>query len=84
MAQMTRIVWTGIISNPPPHYDVSIRTRWVDLHPQKIEAVGMQAGGIADDFDNILAGILGFAELAMMKIPEQSMAGNWQRPFAKS
>lgn len=37
---------------------------------QKMEAIGTLAGGIAHDFNNILTSILGFAELAKMKLSE--------------
>jgi PAS domain S-box-containing protein len=35
---------------------------------QKLEAIGTLAGGIAHDFNNILSAMLGFAELAGMRI----------------
>jgi PAS domain S-box-containing protein len=34
------------------------------LHSQKMEAVGLLAGGVAHDFNNILAGIMGYTHLA--------------------
>jgi signal transduction histidine kinase len=37
---------------------------------QKMEAMGTLAGGIAHDFNNILSSILGFTELAQMRVPE--------------
>ncbi|MBF0527994.1 MAG: response regulator [Deltaproteobacteria bacterium] len=38
---------------------------------QKMEALGVLAGGIAHDFNNLLMGILGFSDLALMRIDDQ-------------
>ncbi|HIE47451.1 TPA: PAS domain S-box protein [Candidatus Bipolaricaulota bacterium] len=40
------------------------------LHAQKMEAIGMLAGGIAHEFNNLLTTIRGFTELLMLKMPE--------------
>jgi PAS domain S-box-containing protein len=39
---------------------------------QKMEAIGTLAGGIAHDFNNILTAILGYTELLLLGIPENS------------
>jgi len=39
---------------------------------QKLEAVGTLASGIAHDFNNILSAILGYTELALLKLPPDS------------
>jgi len=39
---------------------------------QKMEAVGTLAGGIAHDFNNILSAIIGYSELAVLEIPEET------------
>lgn len=39
---------------------------------QKMESIGTLAGGIAHDFNNILFPIIGYTELAMQDLPEES------------
>ncbi len=41
---------------------------------QKLESIGTLAGGIAHDFNNILGAILGYAELALLELPDKSRA----------
>ncbi len=40
---------------------------------QKMAAIGTLAGGIAHDFNNLLAAIMGHAELALLKLPPESI-----------
>ena len=42
------------------------------LHSQKMEAIGMLAGGVAHDFNNMLAVILGYTELMRMRMPSDT------------
>jgi nitrogen-specific signal transduction histidine kinase/ActR/RegA family two-component response regulator len=39
---------------------------------QKMEAIGTLAGGIAHDFNNILSAIMGYTELTLIDIPQES------------
>ncbi|MCM0083627.1 ATP-binding protein [Geomonas sp. Red32] len=43
-------------------------------HVQKLESLGVLAGGIAHDFNNILMVVTGNADLALMRLPEDSPA----------
>lgn len=43
------------------------------LRSQKMEAIGTLAGGIAHDFNNILFPIIGFSEMILEDLPENSL-----------
>lgn len=53
------------------------RLRAQVTHGQKLESLGLLAGGVAHDFNNLLAAILGNASLAKIRLPADSpAAGN--------
>jgi PAS domain S-box-containing protein len=43
---------------------------------QKLESLGTFAGGIAHDFNNILSAIIGYTELALEDVPDNSVPAN--------
>ena len=54
--------------------DITERKRLEEqlLHSQKMEALGTLAGGVAHDFNNILAGIIGYVKLLKLAVQEES------------
>ena len=58
--------------------DITERRRFEELEMQmrqtaKFESLGVLAGGIAHDFNNLLVGVLGNTELAIRKLPKDSV-----------
>ena len=43
-------------------------------HAQKLDSLGVLAGGVAHDFNNLLTSMLGYASLALMQLPRESPA----------
>jgi len=50
----------------------------------KLQAIGTLAGGIAHDFNNILSPIIGYTELTMDDIPEDSQARKYLEKILKA
>ena len=38
----------------------------------KMEAIGILAGGVAHDFNNLMSAVLGYSDLLLMRLPEES------------
>ena len=51
---------------------------------EKMEAIGMLAGGVAHDLNNILSGLVSYPELLLMEIPEDSSLRSPLRTIQKS
>ncbi|MHB8771102.1 MAG: CHASE2 domain-containing protein [Syntrophales bacterium] len=46
------------------------------LQSQKMQSIGRLASGVAHDFNNILTAILGYSEIALMRLPEKNPLRN--------
>ena len=51
---------------------------------QKLESLGLLAGGVAHDFNNILTGILGYSSLMKNMVPEEEVMYNYLDTIEKS
>jgi len=66
---------TGVLRDLRPERDAELARAQLlgrQHQTQKLEAIGRLAGGIAADVNNILASILGYADLALEDLPPES------------
>ena len=73
------VLWHGVITDISERKQAEqerLRLEKLFFHAQKFESLGVLAGGIAHDFNNILMAILGNAELARMRIGDESSAAS--------
>jgi len=66
------------LSQERKNFEKQIRQR------QKMEALGTFAGGISHDFNNILAAILGFADLALDDLPDDHPVREYVQEIIKA
>jgi PAS domain S-box-containing protein len=82
---LTRIDAAGDVLLLAMVRDISARKRLEEqlLQAQKMEAVGILAGGVAHDFNNILSAIVGYASLLQLRLAaDDPLAGHVERILA--
>lgn len=82
---LTRIDVAGDVLLLAMVRDISARKQLEEqlLQAQKMEAVGILAGGVAHDFNNILSAIVGYASLLQMRLAaDDPLAGHVERILA--
>ncbi len=77
-----RAVYTAIILDITQRKEAEREREALNLkmqQGQKLESLGMLAGGIAHDFNNLLTSILGYSDLALSQVSEDSPAAAYIR-----
>lgn len=77
--------WSWVATPGTPHGNVLVVSRDITRRrlletrlrqSQKMEAIGLMAGGVAHDFNNVLTSILGYASLLMRRLEKTDPAYN--------
>ena len=68
------------------HTDITERRELGEqlVKAQKMEAVGVLAGGVAHDFNNLLTAIMGYSELMQMGLPSENPLPHYIEEIAKA
>lgn len=64
------VVFTAVIRDVTERLHLEAQV----LASQRLDAIGQLAGGVAHDFNNMLTGIMGFAQLAQSSLPSEQPA----------
>jgi PAS domain S-box-containing protein len=85
-ASMSRVEVSGWKSYTVIVRDVTERKRLAAqlLHAQRMEGIGVLAGGVAHDFNNLLTIITGYSELLLSKVRRDDPSGELLREIRKA